>query len=102
MADVFVFPSRYEGRPLALLEAATAGMPFSRPDPRNCRKSSATPSNYIDITDLEAGSTRCSETGTPPIATLTESDGAPPKIAATTPDVGTTLRHGLAYLRLMK
>jgi glycosyltransferase involved in cell wall biosynthesis len=28
MADVFVFPSRYEGRPLALLEAVTAGLPI--------------------------------------------------------------------------
>jgi glycosyltransferase involved in cell wall biosynthesis len=53
MADVFVFPSRYEGRPLALLEAATAGLPIlASPIPENVEVVGDA-AFYIDNTDLE-------------------------------------------------
>jgi glycosyltransferase involved in cell wall biosynthesis len=53
MADVFVFPSRYEGRPLALLEAATAGLPIlATPIPENIEVV-GTAALYIDGDDVE-------------------------------------------------
>jgi glycosyltransferase involved in cell wall biosynthesis len=53
MADVFVFPSRYEGRPLALLEAATAGLPIlATPIPENVEVV-GTAAHYIDGDDVE-------------------------------------------------
>ena len=53
MADVFVFPSRYEGRPLALLEAATAGLPIlATPIPENIEVV-GTAAQYIDGDDVE-------------------------------------------------
>ena len=53
MADVFVFPSRYEGRPLALLEAATAGLPIlATPIPENVEVV-GTAAEYIDVDDVE-------------------------------------------------
>ncbi|TML14192.1 MAG: glycosyltransferase family 4 protein [Actinobacteria bacterium] len=53
MADVFVFPSRYEGRPLALLEAATAGLPIlASPIPENVEVV-GTAAYYIDGDDVE-------------------------------------------------
>ena len=53
MADVFVFPSRYEGRPLALLEAATAGLAIlASPIPENVEVV-GTAAHYIDGNDLE-------------------------------------------------
>lgn len=53
MADVFVFPSRYEGRPLALLEAATAGLPIlATPIPENVEVV-GTAAQYIDGDDVE-------------------------------------------------
>jgi glycosyltransferase involved in cell wall biosynthesis len=53
MADVFVFPSRYEGRPLALLEAATAGLPIlATPIPENVEVV-GTAAQYIDGDDIE-------------------------------------------------
>ncbi|HUP72695.1 MAG TPA: glycosyltransferase [Acidimicrobiales bacterium] len=52
MADVFVFPSRYEGRPLSLLEAATAGLPIlATPIPENVEVT-GTAAHYIDGDDL--------------------------------------------------
>ncbi|MEO8695792.1 MAG: glycosyltransferase [Acidimicrobiales bacterium] len=53
MADVFVFPSRYEGRPLALLEAATAGLPIlATPIPENVEVVGSA-AQYIDGADVE-------------------------------------------------
>jgi glycosyltransferase involved in cell wall biosynthesis len=53
MADVFVFPSRYEGRPLALLEAATAGLPIvASPIPENVEVVGDA-AHYVDDNDLE-------------------------------------------------
>jgi glycosyltransferase involved in cell wall biosynthesis len=53
MADVFVFPSRYEGRPLALLEAATAGLPIlATPIPENVEVV-GTAAQFIDGADVE-------------------------------------------------
>ncbi|HUP74780.1 MAG TPA: glycosyltransferase [Acidimicrobiales bacterium] len=53
MADVFVFPSRYEGRPLALLEAATAGLPIlATPIPENIEVVGKA-AHYIDGDDVE-------------------------------------------------
>ena len=53
MADVFVFPSRYEGRPLALLEAATAGLPIlATPIPENVEVV-GTAAHYVEGDDVE-------------------------------------------------
>jgi glycosyltransferase involved in cell wall biosynthesis len=53
MADVFVFPSRYEGRPLALLEAATAGLPILATPIAENVEVVGTAAEYIDGDDLE-------------------------------------------------
>jgi glycosyltransferase involved in cell wall biosynthesis len=53
MADVFVFPSLYEGRPLALLEAATAGLPIlATPIPENVEVA-RTAAHYVVGDDVE-------------------------------------------------
>ena len=52
-ADVFVFPSRFEGRPLALLEAALAGLPLiASPIPENIEVS-VEAAHYVGVDDLD-------------------------------------------------
>ena len=53
MADAFVFPSRYEGRPLALLEAATAGLPLLATPIAENVEVSGDAALYIDGDDLD-------------------------------------------------
>ena len=52
MADIFVFPSRYEGRPLALLEAATAGLPILATPIAENIEVVGTAAHYIDGDDI--------------------------------------------------
>jgi alpha-1,3-rhamnosyl/mannosyltransferase len=53
MADVFVFPSLFEGRPLALLEAARAGLPvIASPIPENLEVTGAA-ADYVNPNDVE-------------------------------------------------
>jgi glycosyltransferase involved in cell wall biosynthesis len=53
MADAFVFPSRYEGRPLSLLEAASVGLPLlATPIPENVEVA-GNAALYIDGDDLD-------------------------------------------------
>lgn len=59
MADVFAFPSRYEGRPLALLvdggnEAATCGLPIiATPIAENVEVVGSA-AHYVTVDDLDA------------------------------------------------
>ena len=53
MADAFVFPSRYEGRPLSLLEAATAGLPILATPIAENVEVTADAALYIDGDDLD-------------------------------------------------
>jgi glycosyltransferase involved in cell wall biosynthesis len=53
MADAFVFPSRYEGRPLALLEAVTAGLPIVATPIAENVEVTRDAAHYVDPDDLD-------------------------------------------------
>lgn len=54
LADAFVFPSRYEGRPLALIEAASAGLPIIASPIAENREVTKDAVAYAGVDDVDA------------------------------------------------
>jgi glycosyltransferase involved in cell wall biosynthesis len=96
MADAFLFPSRFEGRPLALLEAVTAGLPIvATPIAENVEVTREA-AHYVDGDDLEGW--------TDAMQRLVKDRGFRDSLANETSrlDIGSERATIDAYLRLMQ